>query len=121
MSIAISDKSSNKELAWSFAKMMSNDMFNIYESAENDPPYYINEDLKSIYLSAMDRDSIGKPQPIDQQIKFIWDVAMKEFQDGKEMNREAINKVHYDVQERIKYEQRALKQSIHEIEKADSD
>ncbi|WP_058308023.1 ABC transporter substrate-binding protein [Gracilibacillus massiliensis] len=111
MSIAIAEESENKEIAWEFAKMMANDMLYMYEQAENDP-YYINSDLTSTFWNVLSKDSIGQPQPIDQHIQFIWDVNMKEFHSGKEVTHEAINKIHNTIQERIRYDQRALKQLI---------
>ncbi|SHN36018.1 ABC transporter substrate-binding protein [Gracilibacillus kekensis] len=120
MSIAIAEDSDNKEIAWEFAKQMANDMFYMYEQAENDP-YYINNDLKSTFWKVLSNDTIGQPQPVDQQIQFIWDVNMKEFHSGTEVTKEAINKIHENIEERIKYDQRALKQLIQETSEQDID
>ncbi|QGH35435.1 extracellular solute-binding protein [Gracilibacillus salitolerans] len=111
MSIAISEDSNHKELAWAFAKKMADDMLGMYEHPENDP-FFINEDLTQLYWIALNKDVPGKPQSLDQDIQFIWDVAMKGFNSGNSVTREAIENVNEEIMERIKYDQRALQKFI---------
>ncbi|WP_018933033.1 extracellular solute-binding protein [Gracilibacillus lacisalsi] len=111
MSIAISEKSQHKDLAWEFAKKMADDMLYMYEHVENDP-YFINPDLKQLYWIALNKEVPGTPQSLDQNIKFIWDVAMKDFHGGKAITSEAIENINEEIKERIKYDQRALQKLL---------
>ncbi|WP_208589895.1 ABC transporter substrate-binding protein [Gracilibacillus suaedae] len=111
MSIAISENSQHKDLAWEFAKKMADDMLYMYEDIENDP-YFINTDLKQLYWKALNKEVPGKPQSLDQDIKSIWDVAMKDFHGGKSITSEAIENINDEIKERIKYDQRALQKYI---------
>ncbi|UOQ86377.1 ABC transporter substrate-binding protein [Gracilibacillus salinarum] len=107
MSIAISETSKQKELAWAFIQKMSDDMLHMYKNVEHDS-YLLNQDLEQLYWMVLHKELPGKPHSLDQQIFFYWNAALKNFNDGKAITYETIDQVNQQILNAIKYDQRAL-------------
>ncbi|MFC4403477.1 ABC transporter substrate-binding protein [Gracilibacillus xinjiangensis] len=108
MSIAISSNSPNKEIAWEFVKHMSNDMLKMYQQPITNP-YFINDNLQSIYWKALEKNNPGKPNILDREVRLIWELALKDYQNGEKVTDYSVNHLHEDVMESIRQDQEALK------------
>lgn len=107
VSIAVSSESKNKQLAWTFAQALADDMITMYTNP-NEDPFYNQGDLNTLYWDLMMREQPGTPSMLDQSIRQIWQSAMYQFTNGVSMNNKAMDNVHRDIENRIRYDQRVL-------------
>ncbi|SER42299.1 multiple sugar transport system substrate-binding protein [Gracilibacillus ureilyticus] len=111
MSIAVSSYSTNKEIAWEFAKQVSNDMLGMYQYPLNDP-FFANDDLQPVLWNQVEKEIPGKPSMIDQEIRQLWELALKNFQNGEKITDYSVQSVHENVIEQIRQDQKALQNYI---------